>query len=353
MAITSPVYATREDVKGALDYRETARNNAAVDRALESTSRDIEGLLRRRFYPEVATRYFDWPNYQRARPWRLWLDQNELASVSTLTSGGVTIAATDYFLEPVNSGPPYTSIEIDLDSSAAFSASGTHQRAIGVAGVYIGCPLTTTPAGVLAGAVASTSATTLAVTDSASIGVGSLIKVDSERMLVTGKTSLTTGQTILTSALTASASNEALIVTTGSAFTVGEVLTVDSERVLVVDITSNTLTVKRAVDGSTLAAHNTGVTIYAPRTLTVVRGALGTTAATHLDVAAITSHVYPGPVRELCIAETGALLRGQARAWARATGSQESEASPDGAGLPALRAAVKRSHGRRVYGLAV
>lgn len=353
MTITTPVHATREDVKGALDYKETARNNAAVDRALESASRGVERLLRRRFYPEIGTRYFDWPNYQRARPWRLWLGEYEFASVSALVSGGTTIAATDYFLEPVNSGPPYTSIEIDLDSTASFKAGGTHQRSISVTGTLCGAPLDTSPAGVLAGAIASTSATTFAVTDSSLIGVGSLIKIDSERMLVTGKASLTTGQTIQTSALTASMANETLLVTTGSSFAVGEVLTVDSERVLVVDITSNTLTVKRAYDGSTLATHGTGVTIYAPRTLTVVRGMLGTTAATHLDAAPITTHVYPAPVRELTIAETGALLRGQGRAWARSTGSQESEVSPDGAGLPALRESVRRAYGRRIFGMAI
>src|SRR5690606_22447868 len=58
----APWYTTRETVKAALDYKETARNDAQVDRAIESASRAVEGLLHRRFYPETATRYFDWPN---------------------------------------------------------------------------------------------------------------------------------------------------------------------------------------------------------------------------------------------------------------------------------------------------
>jgi hypothetical protein len=88
-------YCTREDVKSSLDSKESARNNGQVDRAIESASRAVEGLTHRRFYPETDTRYFDWPNAQYARPWRLWLDQHELVSVATLSSGGTTIAASD------------------------------------------------------------------------------------------------------------------------------------------------------------------------------------------------------------------------------------------------------------------
>ncbi len=352
MTITTAVYATREDIKGAAEYKETARSNAAIDRALEAGARDIEGQLNRRFYPLTATRYFDWPNHQLARPWRLWLDEWELASVTALVSGGTTIASTDYFLEPANSGPPYNRIEIDLDSSASFASSGTHQRSIAVTGEFAGCAINHAPAGLLAEAL-DVSETGVDVTDSASIGIGSIIKCESERMIVTGKTALTTGQTVITSALTASAANESVLVTSAVGFTVGELLTVDSERMLLVDITSNTLTVKRAWDGSTLAAHNTGVTIYAGRTLTVIRGALGTTAATHADTTALTVYTPPGPIHELQIAETINILRGHARAWAKTTGSAENEGPADGAGLPALRVAVRRAHGRnhRTYAI--
>jgi hypothetical protein len=303
-------------VKGALDFKETARANREVDRAIETSSRDIEGLCARRFYPTVATRYKDWPNYQYARPWRLWLDCDELISVSSLSSGGTTISASDYFLEPVNLGPPYTYIEIDLDSSASFGGGTSPQRTVAITGVF-GYGADTTPAGTLAAAISSASATTCDVTDSASVGVGSIIAVDSERMIVTGKTQLTTAQTVQTSALTALASNDSVIVTTGSAFAIGESITVDSEVMLIVNISGNTLTVKRAWDGSALASHNIGVTIYAPRTLTVTRGALGTTAATHLISAAITAHVVPAGVRDLTVAKSEAIVLQHSSGWTR------------------------------------
>jgi len=342
-------YATREDVKSALDFAETARNDAQVDRAIEAASRSGEALLRRRFYPQVATRYFPWPNHQYARPWRLWLDADELISVTTLTAGGTVVAASDYFLEPANSGPPYTHIEIDLDSSAAFKAGNTHQRAIAIAGVF-GYSAEDEAAGTLAEAL-DTTETGIDVSDSALIGVGHIIKVDSERMLVTGKAMLTTAQTLQTP-LTASQSNVTVAVTTGSSYSVGEVILLDSERMLITDISGNNLTVRRAWDGTVLAAH-TGSTIYAPRTLTVTRGALGTTAAAHSTSAAITRHVVPGLVKELCVAESLNSLQQESSGYARVIGSGENEREASGRGLRDIRADAMAAYGRRARSRAI
>ena len=153
--MTTPWYATREDVQRALDSKLTARNNAQIDRALESASRDVDALCHRRFYPETDTRSWDWPGQQYALPWRLWLDDNELISVTALTSGGTTIAASDYFLEPNRGGPPYNRLEIDLDSTAGFGGGNTHQRAITVTGLF-GYANDETSVGTLTAAVSST-----------------------------------------------------------------------------------------------------------------------------------------------------------------------------------------------------
>lgn len=343
-------YCSREDVKGAVESAETARNDRQVDRAIESASRSIEGLLRRRFYPQVATRFFDWPNRSSSRPWRLWLEQHELVSVTTLTAGGTVIAASDFFLEPRNSGPPFTHIEIDLSTAAAFASGGTHQRAIEIAGVF-GYSADDEPAGSLAEAL-DVSETAVDVTDSALIGVGHIVKVDDERMIVTGKSMLDTAQNT-GGALTASMSDVTVAVTTGSAYHVGETILVDSERMLIVDIAGNNLTVKRAWDGSVLAAHNSGADIYAPRTLTVTRGALGTTAATHTDATAITRHAVPGLVQDLCVAEALNALQQETSAYAREVGSGENAREASGRGLRDIRAAAVAQYGRRVRKRAV
>lgn len=345
-------YTTREAVKSALDVKETARSNAQVDRAIEAASREIEGCLHRRFYPEVRTLAFDWPNAQRARPWRLWLDANELISVTTLTAGGVTIAPGDVLLYPTG-GPPYSRLEVDLGSSAAFSSGDTHQQAISITGLY-GYRADETTAGTLAAAVSTTTATTISVSDSAAIGVGDIVRVDDERMIVTGKSMLTSGQTLQTP-LTASAANVTVAVTTGSDFAVDEVILLDSERMLIVDIAGDNLTVRRAWDGSVLAAH-TGSTIYAPRALTVERGALGTTAATHSDGADIVRHVPPGPVVALCVGLSLAQLLGEQSGYARPesrSGSSNTASSnrprnqEPGVGLAALWESAYAACGRK------
>jgi hypothetical protein len=346
-------YATREDVKSALDTAETARNNATVDRAIEAASRAIDGMMHRRFYPEIATRYFPWPNWQYAQVWRLWLERDELISVTSLVSGGTTIPAADYFLEPVNLGPPYTSVEIDLSSTSGFSAGSTHQRAIAITGTF-GYSADSEDVGTLAAAVSSSSVTTIDVSDSSAIGVGHLIKVDSERMTVTGKTMLTTSQTLQTP-VSALASDVTIAVTTGTSYAVGETLLLDSERMLIVDIAGNNLTVKRAWDGTVLAAH-TGSTIYAPRRLTVTRGAVGTTAATHSNGAAITRHVVPGLIKELCIAEALNTLLQEGGGYSRVVGAgsvqttRQSGANArlaSGAGLDDIRDAAYTTYGRK------
>lgn len=342
-------YCTREAVKSATDSAETARNNAQLDRLIDASSRSIEQqMMHRKFYPTVATRRFAYPTeYTNPnRRWRVWLDEHELISVTSITSFDTVIPSTDYFLEPVNDGPPYTHVEIDLDSTSYFGHGTTHQRELVIVGTFGACE-DTAPAGALAAAIATTTAPTCNVTDSALIGVGSLIKVDSERMIVTGRSMLTSGQTLQT-ALTASLANQTVVVTTGSAFFVGETILLDAERMLIEEIAGNNLIVRRAWDGSTLAAH-TAPTIYVPRTLTVERGALGTTAATHASAAAVTVHTVPALINQLCIAEVITALQQESFAYGRVVGSGDGQREAEALGLEDLRERAYRAHGRMVF----
>jgi len=337
-----PWYCTREDVMSALDIKFTARMTAQVDRAIDAASRTVEGLTHRRFYPEVATRYFDYPSDQVGRPWVLWLDANVLVSLTALVSGGTTIPLGNVNLEP-NWGPPYNRLEIKLSTSSAFGGGATIQRDIAVTGVF-GYRADTTPAGALAEALDATE-TDVDITDASLIGVGDLVYADSELMQVTGRSMLTTGQTVQTP-LSASKANDTVAVTNGAAYHAGEVLLLDSERMLVQDIAGNSLTVERAWDGTTLATH-TGSTIYAARTLTVVRGALGTTAATHSTSLALTRHVNPGPVRTLTIAEAINTVEQEQAGYVRTIGSGDNVRNASRGGLEDLRDEVYTRYGRK------
>lgn len=342
-------YTTREAVKSALDAAETARNDAQVDRAIESATDAIEGLSHRKFYPQVATRFFPWPSPRYRSAFRLWLDQDELISVTALVAGGTTIPPSDFFLEPANSGPPFTSIEIDLASSSALVSGSTWQRAIAITGVF-GHSAVEAPAGALAEALDG-SETGVDVTDSSLVGVGTILRVDGERMTVTGRSQLDTGQNA--SALTASSGDESITAITAGTIAVGETILVDAERMLVVDVAGTTLTVKRAWDGSTLASHLAAADIYALRTLTVERGALGTTAATHTISTAIVSHVVPALVRDLAIAEAINQLQLETSGYARVIGEGDNAREGTGRSLFDLRRDVERRYGRQARSRAV
>jgi hypothetical protein len=344
-------YATREDVKSALDLKETARSNPQVDRVIEAASRDAEGLLHRRFYPELATRYFDWPD-QYARPWRLWLDDSELITLTSISSGGITIPTADINLEPNRNGPPYNRVEINLGTSAAFGGGQTIQRDITITGLW-GYSNTESPAGTVASGITST-ATTLVVSSAADIGVGQLLRIGTERLIVTERAMTSSGQT-LQAPLTAAKNDETVAVSSGAGFTVGEVILLDAERMHIVDVAGNSLLVKRAWDGSTLAAH-AGSTIYASRSLTVTRGALGTTAAAISGAAPIYRWEPPGPVRSLVIGEAVTAMMQEGSGYARSTGVGTSSRQVGGGtttktvygiGLEALREQAYTSHGRK------
>ncbi len=163
-------YATREEIKNELDVKETARSNARIDRALEDASRRVEGLCKRTFFPVQATRYFDWPSRSGGTSWILRLNRQELISVSTLASGGTTITSGQYNLEPVNDGPPYNRVEINLGEDASFGGGDTYQRDVQIAGLW-GHRNTETTAGALA-EILDDSETAVDVNGAASAAVG-------------------------------------------------------------------------------------------------------------------------------------------------------------------------------------
>lgn len=349
MAVTRTTVCTREQVKAALDVKTTARSDAQVDAAIEAATDSVEGFLHRVFYPQTATRYWEWPNFQYAYPWRLWLDNKELADVTSnvpvVTSGGVVIPASACNFEPVNSGPPFTYLELRRDMSYGFGVGPTPQRDIAITGTY-GYWTRTAPGGALAAAMTDTTGTAASVTNSAAVGVGDNILIGTERMIVTDKAMVSTSQTQQSGLTTAAVNDVALGVTDGTKYSQNELLLLDSERLLVVDIAGNILTVKRGWDGSVAAAHS-GATIYAQRLLTVTRGDLGSTAATHLIGAAIARSVVPGLVNQLGTAESLVAVTLGPAAYATTQGSGAGKQSNVGAGVPDVRDRCYERFGRK------
>ena len=347
--MTTPWYATREAVKGELDVRETARSNQRIDRALADATEAVHGLTHRVFYPVLATRRFDWPPRTGATPWILRLNSNEVISVTRLASGSVEIPTGQYLLRRADDldQPPYSRIELSLGTSASFGHGTTYQEDIAVTALF-GYRDDETAAGTLAAPVASASASTVTVDGAASaaLGVGSLLRADDERMIVTGRAQVNTGQT-LAADLTVQNSAVTVTVQDGSQFAAGEAILIDGERMRVDDIAGNTLIVARAWDGSTIAAHSSGAAVWAPRSLKVARGALGTTAATHSGAAPVARWDAPGSVQQLCLAEALVDLMQGRSAYARTAGAGENERETSGRSLKDLRDRVYVSHGRK------
>jgi len=305
-------YATREAVKAAAGISGAAQN-ALIDEKIEEASEDVEEFLRRAFIPETTERLYPWPP-DKGGGTVLRIAREDLIAVTQLQTKAqdtspTTISSSDYFVEPVNDGPPYGSIEIDLSSTASFEAGDTTQRSIGVTGRW-GYREDTRAAGLLAedddGAELA-----LNVSDSGLIGVGDTILIEpgaaaaagsvAEPLFVSEKVLLdTTANTA--GALTASNANVTIPVNDGSLVKAGEVITIDAERILIESISGNNLTVERAVDGSVLATHANPSDVYAPRTLTVVRAVNGATATVHDDTDAVVVYAPPADIRGYVIA---------------------------------------------------
>jgi hypothetical protein len=349
MAVYLPTYCTREDVKTAADVLQTADYNGHIDSAIQAAVDDVYGLCNRRFYNVDETNYWDWPNYQMAYPWRIWFDEAELADVTVnvpvVTTGGTVIPNSQILWGNPRYNPPYTYMELNRSTVAAFGVGDTPQRDVAITGTF-GYWIKNRPAGLLNAALSDTTDTTVAVTNAAVVGVGDTLTVDTERLLVSERAYVTTGQVQQGGGCSTAQNNDnQLTVSTGSQLNQYEYIQLDAEVMLITSITGNIATVTRAYDGTVLAAHS-GATVYAARQLTVVRGSFGTVAATHLDSAPLTALLIPQQVKELAIAYSQVYIAQKTSAYARVMA--ENSSSMPGQGLPSLEERVVAAYARTV-----
>lgn len=205
---TLNIYSSPARVKQALDIGDTL-DDADILAALQTVSREIDRYCGRRFYVELATRYY-------GAAGESYLRVDDLLAVTTLKTdpdGARTYpdvwATPDYDLDPPNalleSPPePYTRLYVGPLGSYSF---GRARRSIQVTGKWGYYEVLET--------VAATSAEVL---DASETGVD---------------------------------------VTSGTAFNVGETILIDSEQMYVSAIATNTLTVTRGVNGTAAATHIT------------------------------------------------------------------------------------------------
>jgi hypothetical protein len=340
-----PPYCTREQVKAAADIASTSLNNPAIDRLSLSGSRSIDEMCLRRFYPWTGTRDFDWPDDIQGNSYRLWLNEWELVSLSTLVSGGITYGSTDLVLYP-NGGPPYSRVEMELDGRSSFGGGSSWQNAVSVTGTYgytdIKQACTVTTQSMLAGD------TTVTVDDSGiwGVGVGDVITIGTERMIVLDKYYVDSGLTVSTTALTDSTAD--LIVNVAGAGTLRstESILIGAEVMTVTNVLPGFVVVARAQDGSPLLPHAIGDHIYVPRQLKLSRGALGTTAAAHATDSIVSRQVWPALVNQLAIAEVLVALNTETAGYARTGTSPSTGTGATMSTIGDLRKRVCDAYGR-------
>lgn len=349
-------YITREAFLEAAVVAPDTRVNRAVDRILEAASRLAENLTNRHFYPFTQTRYYDWPPQFGLTPIRLYLNADLLGPESAVTvtvEGAALTPLTDFFLEsrnyPTDGGDQqsYSRIEIDLGNTGidAFKAGQTPQRAIRLTGDW-GYSNLTAASGSLAAAIISTSATTLQLSDSSLVGVGDLITVDTERMVVTEKALIDTTVNLGPNGMTASnADNQIHMSVTGN-LQLGEIVTVDSERMYIESFTGSNANVIRAYQGSVLAAHTPNTDIYAPRIATVTRGVYGSTAATHALAAPIIRNFPPQAIADYVLAEAISTFQQERAGYARTVGQGDTAMLVTGRALSDVRNQVVLTYRR-------
>lgn len=348
------VYCTREEVMDAFDVKEAASRSSQVDSAIRSASDDIDGWLNRHKHgvaPVRAIRYFGWPTFTYSQAWRLWLDENEAIELDeVLIAGRPATENVDYYLEPVNTGPPFTFIEINLLAHSSFDNQGTYQRAIKITGTW-GLRDDRDPAGTLQLGGIDASTTSFSVSNGAVVGVGSMLSLDDERVLVTDKATAATGVTITADVDEYNAARE--IPVSANRFFVGEYILIGEERMRILDVKATSIVVERAAQGSVLSSHASGDAILAYRQLTVERGAQGSTAASHSGQIALTTWRVPDLIRDLCRAEAITRLEQEWSAYGARVYSDEAERDSSGTevvagrGLTDLRKACARRYKRK------
>jgi hypothetical protein len=212
------LYAWLSDIKADLDITATATTyDAHLLRELERASRMVDGLTGWRFYPELATRYFDVDDddHEFIDGATIYLPE-PLLSVTTLSMSDDDGAAYDYTLTTADyylsyggnyNATPYS--QITLAENGTYTSWCKGQRALRLAGVWgyrrqYASGWEDSKDTVAVAMNASQTTVTVADADGTSqmgtinrFQIGQLIRADSEYMVVIGRNTSTNVLTLI------------------------------------------------------------------------------------------------------------------------------------------------------------
>ena len=178
-------YCSVEELDAAVPHLALGTFDAVILDHVLAASREVELQLGRGFYPYTGVNAYRWPAFAVAYSWEVWFDDDAISvSAVEVAAGGIgaaPVALTQYYLEPQQSGPPYSRLEVDLSSSDVLQAGPTPQRSVQITGQWGYCA-TLAPAGTLA-SPCNASATTITLA-AAGVQQGDVITIDNEALFV-------------------------------------------------------------------------------------------------------------------------------------------------------------------------
>lgn len=341
-------YASLTEVKRAADIPASPLYDLKVSDVMSEATEAVEGLCSRVFYPTLATRYFPWPQDPRQSPSLLRLGSSEAISLVSLVNGdGSTVDNSKLKLikeGQVDDGPPYSAIQIN----GSFTTNGEFPDRSIAATCQYGHQINERSAAV---STTNLSGSTVDVSNTSLIGVGALIRIGNERLVVTQRGWKNSGN-VTAVTLDDEESADRFTLSVGSTLNVGEELLIGNERMLITDIVGNDVIVDRGAYGSTLSVHSGVTTVYVNRTLIVERAVLGTTATDTLSGAGVQLFVFPPLIRQLCRAEALNIIQQDAASYGSRSGSNQGEMPMSIKGLQDLREKVKTRYARMRSGAA-
>lgn len=357
---STPAYASRESLALALDRSLNVLAIEALDRALLGATDVIEREFERQFYPYTGTWYYDVPaddTSTRTPTWKLYLAPRDFITVDSVTVGGVAVSGAQ--LRPDNRvGRPGEWLELDRSGSTSFydgSSSSPQRRAaiVGTSGWWDESKAAGALAGDLLVGTDTADLVTAPAVGTGGVGVGHLLRVGNERMVVEDRLLIDTNENLGADlAAQASASiPSSITVGDGTDYAAGEMIAIGGEVMLILRVLSNTLFVRRGYANTPVAAHASGADIYAYRRLALRRGAVGTTEANHVAADTVSRWVAPYALEALCIAIAQETCVQEGAAYARTVGSEQNEREARAAGLAMAwkRARAYSRKGGRTY----
>lgn len=133
-AVSSTSYATIAEFKNWMRITSTdTTDDAIITDIIDAASRVIDNETRRTFYARTETHYYDVPDGDT-----LYIEDDDLLSITTLTNGDTTVLTTsDYYLLPNNATPKY-GIKTKASSTNGWEgkSNGDDYQAITILGTW-------------------------------------------------------------------------------------------------------------------------------------------------------------------------------------------------------------------------